>query len=359
MDLIHEYEPMRQPTYAILDGLQDPAYAQALSRRWHEAGFENRVEPARQRAALAPGPGDGRPCLEESDLDRAARIARPFGIELRERAGGTFIPDNDPEALENQTRREYRARFAQALVFGLPALALHYAGPLLAGGAASEPAGLFYPWLFEALLVGWACLVGGWPILWQGALALVHLRPTGDLVTALVLLLTWLASAAGVLGLALGLAPWFGQAGPLFHATLFALLLAVGQRCLLYRYLDHLAAGGPWLLRGHRHLAGGWIAGALATGLFLGPRLGVAVALVLPPLAGLAAVNPYTPGPAALLPAVAFALLLILGPTRLEMTLHGAEIEAAAGFGLIATLAIGRGWSSLSSHDLTAGETLP
>ena len=136
---------------------------------------------------------------------------------------------------------EYKSRFATALVFGLHALVLHYTGAILTGGAV-DPRSMFYPWFLEMLLVGWACLAAGWPILWQGALALIQLRATGDLLISLIVWITFIPSAASVVSMVVMDDPWIGsRMDTMWHASLAAITLAVCNRWLTYRVIHRLA----------------------------------------------------------------------------------------------------------------------
>ena len=53
--------------------------------------------------------------LGEADVDRAAAIARRFGIEVRDRVGTTFKADNDLAALHGHMAYEYKSRLATRL----------------------------------------------------------------------------------------------------------------------------------------------------------------------------------------------------------------------------------------------------
>ena len=61
--------------------------------------------------------------------------------------------------------REYKYRFAQSTVFGLPVIALHYLGPTLGGPEAGRWSGLF-----QLLLTGWVMYVGVVGMLIEGIL---------------------------------------------------------------------------------------------------------------------------------------------------------------------------------------------
>jgi hypothetical protein len=70
--------------------------------------------------------------------------------------------------------REYKYRFAQSSVFGLPVVALHFAGPSLGGADAARWAGLL-----QVLLASWVMYVG---LMAMGVEALMRRRLTVDAV---------------------------------------------------------------------------------------------------------------------------------------------------------------------------------
>ncbi|MDX1682348.1 MAG: hypothetical protein R3336_04430 [Phycisphaeraceae bacterium] len=330
-------------THVLFDGLQDPAHARALSQRLTAAGYANTVDPTGQSGWIAAE--DGHPLTEEETLNAVA-ITRAFGIELRDRAGRQFRAENDLDNLRHQTAREYRARLAQGLVFGLPALLVHYFGPVLAGAGASEPGGMLYPWLIEGVLVGWACLVAGWPILWQAGLSLIHLRPTGDLLTASLVLLSFIPSAVGVIALAFTDTPWMPADGPFFHATLALVVLATAQRWWIYRLAPRLAGRADLLPRGISRILLGWLMLAVAVLVLTGNwPLALAVGLLMPPMAGLGTVNGLTPGITTLLPIIAWTGFWLIAPASLVPST--AEIEIAAGFQLVMLVVFWLGWRQL------------
>ncbi len=340
--------PVADRIHLVLDGLHDPSHAHELSRRWTESGYDNVVDLAGQSGWIAPGAETASP-LTEADVGRAASIARGLAVSLHDRTGRTFRSDADLRELRHHVTREYRRRSALAFMFGLPAVALHYAAPTLAGSHAARD--LAVPWLLELLLVGWACFAAGWPILWQGALGLVHRRPSGDVVTAVVVLLSFVPSAIAVVGMTFGVEPWFatdGIGGPLFHATALTLWIALTQRWMLHRCANRLSGRATWALRGFRHLAVAWLAGVLLLAATVGWEWSVAFGMLLPPSLSLGAINRRCPGWSASLPLFAFAPFLLLAPQSLSLNVTGIQVEIAAGFSLIMTLTFVVGWRGVA-----------
>ena len=217
-------------TLVILDGLGDPSLGQELSSRWAQAGFKNGVDVAGQWAWLS----ENAQALTEEKIDQAATIAGSIGLTIRDRAGKTFVPVNDLEQMRRQIVFEYRSRLATTLVFGIPALTLHYVGRVLACGRGDEPSAMAYPWLIEMMLVAWTLVAAGAPIIWQAALSLIHLRLTADLLSGLIIAFSFLPSAIGVLSTLVVDEPWFGANGPSFHASLLAVVITVLARWQLH-----------------------------------------------------------------------------------------------------------------------------
>jgi len=371
-------------TYVILDGLQDPALGQALSSRWAQAGLANGVDVSGQCAWLWQGhEEDGSPdnvvdhagqsegqcvekCVEkcvgksasltEADVARAAAIARTFGLEVRDRVGQTFVADNDLAALRARMAYEYKSRLATALVFGLPALALHYVGPVLAGGGGQDARAMLYPWLFELLLVGWACVAAGWPILWQGALSARRLRATGDLLTTLIVAVAFIPSAVGVLSMAVVNEPWFGApaggGGPTFGVAMVAIVLSVLQRWLAHRSARQLSGKAHLMLTGYSRLVMGWLVLSVVVGVMGGWHWGLTMGLLMPPMISLGAVNPWSGSWSMVLPVFAFAGFILIGPGALGQSLEGVGIETVAGFGLIMTCVFALGWGRYSPRSV-------
>ena len=88
----------------------------------------------------------------------------------------------------HQRRIEYKYRCAQAIIFGIPVIALQYLGPALGGDEAPR-------WIaiLQALLAGWAVYVGAAGMLFEGLLTIKRgLAP--DLIIAILSIATYLYS---------------------------------------------------------------------------------------------------------------------------------------------------------------------
>src|SRR4051812_28011999 len=75
--------------------------------------------------------------------------------------------------------REYRFRFGQSIVFGLPVVVLQFWGTGLGGREAAKWVGIF-----QALLAGWVVYVSAAGMLFEGILLLPR-RVSADLICAL------------------------------------------------------------------------------------------------------------------------------------------------------------------------------
>jgi len=140
--------------------------------------------------------------------------------------------DNRKLQIANSERlREYKYRFSQSIVFGLPVIALQLYGRAL-GPTDSER----WVSLLQALLAGWVLYVN-LGMLFDGILRLPARRITGDFViaaTALLLYVYSLISAAhGIVTTRLLFRPL------LFHVCVIALAAWSGWRW--------------WRMRGHGH----------------------------------------------------------------------------------------------------------
>lgn len=319
-------------THVILDGLTDPRVARDLSAAWAAAGFDNQVDPAGQCATIAVD--------DEAAMDRAAAIARTFGLEVRDRAGNTFAVDNDLTALRQRVTHEYKSRFATAIVFGLPALLLHYLSPVLVG-ADVTPRGMLYSWLIQLLLVGWLIIAAGWPMLWQAALSVRGLRASADVLTVAAALLAFLPSCVAWVGVVVSDEPWLSQA--YFHAAVYVMLLATLQRWLSHRAAAGMSGRATLMILATGRLLGTWLIVIVAATLVGGWQWGIAMGLLMPPLVSLGAINPWSPGPSAALPVFAFAGALVFGGATMV-------VEIAAGFQLMMVLVFAFGWRATSRN---------
>lgn len=334
-------------THVMLDGLHVTGHARQLSQRWAARGLVNAVDPAGQAAWLAREDGQA---LTEAQVDDAAAVARTFGVELRDRVGSAFVPANDLDALRDRLAYEFKSRFATALVFGLPALGLHYGAGLLTT-TSDGPRAMLYPWAFEWLLVGWACLAAGWPMLWNGLLAAVHLRATSDLLLTLIVAATLLPGLAGIAAIIVTGDTWLGIGpadGPMLHVPLCAVMLSCLQRWRFHRAARALAGRGDWMPPAVNRMAGLWVALSVVAWAWQGREMGLAIALLWPPLVALGAINPWSPGASMLLPVLGFASVLLVGPEALQLPVRGVAVEIAAGFGLMMTGVFVAGWGALS-----------
>jgi hypothetical protein len=128
--------------------------------------------------------------------------------------------------------REYKYRFAQSVVFGLPVLALQRFGPTLGGPEA-------WRWvaLLQALLAGWVMYVAAAGMLFEGLLLLAARRLTPDFLPAIVGLACY---AVGLLRSGrLILRPASPPLAPTFHWAVLALLLWTGLRWWLLAKKEH------------------------------------------------------------------------------------------------------------------------
>jgi len=88
--------------------------------------------------------------------------------------------------------REYKYRFAQCLVFGLPVLALHFFGPKLGGAEAGRWAGLL-----GALLSGWCLYVGALAMVSEGAMLLAFGKMRFELLLGIVVVVFYVVGVVG------------------------------------------------------------------------------------------------------------------------------------------------------------------
>ena len=152
-------------------------------------------------------------------------LFRDFVVQLNFSDQPPFKTMPDPEASPEiravlnrpatERLREYKYRFAQSTVFGLPVIALHYFGPSLGGPEAGRWAGML-----QMLLAGWVIYVGAMGMLVEGILLR---KTTADALIALLAIGLYLASAIGVVSL-------FATAKPsaipgMFHAAVILIMV--------------------------------------------------------------------------------------------------------------------------------------
>lgn len=367
-----------QRTHVIIDGLQDPVLARDLSARWMAAGFRNAVDIAGQCAWLERDAdvdkdanvegnehdesiGDeknnenaaivDRP-LNEEDVARAGGIARAFGVEIRDRAGKSFVAANQLPALREQMIYEYRTRFAQSLVFGLPAVILHYIGPVLAVGGGESASNMLYPWMIEMVLVGWALWAGGLPILWQGVMSALHLRTTADLLTTAIVFAAFIPSLIGVVSVIFGHEPWFNsgqgstsQAGPTFHVAMLAIMLALFQRWRMFKHAHRLTGRASLMMPRFNRLCAAWIVAMFVAMFVFEWRTALGVGLLMPALLSAGGINKLSPGWSMALPVLAFVPLFLFGDRFTNTQMDGIRIEVAVGFQLLMAVVFAISWS--------------
>jgi len=336
----------------VLEGLQEPRWGMALSRQWADAGLPNRLDVAGQCAELySCEEGQATPVsagrLSESDLQRAAAMARGYGVVLHDRIGRGFMAGIELAQLREHVAGQTRQRFAAALMFGLPVLALHYAAPYLAG--VGGPSRMVFPWLFATALSGWVCVAAGWPLLWNGILALVRLRPAGDALSALLLITAFGVSLRPLVILAMAdVAPLAPIKAPIFHAVVFVLWTALIQRWLVQRAASRLGGRSSWMLHGHRRIVTAWCLLAACVVFTFGWHRAVGFGMLLPPALSFGAINRRAAGWSATLPVGGFAFVYLFGPDALGMDVEGAEIEIAAGFAALMTIVFAMGWREMT-----------
>ena len=174
------------------------------------------AEPAPQRLPAAAPPSAAHP--------RAAHLPAP-----------SLLDRSDPERL-----REFKYRFGQSVVFGLPVVALELVGRSLGGPEADR-----WVTLFQALLAGWVVYVGATGMAIEGAfLLLARRRPPvwllADLVVASAAMLLYLISLTRLVPL-LG-----GRSVPGGWPSLFAgvVVLLAAWSCLRWWAIKN-SAGKP------------------------------------------------------------------------------------------------------------------
>jgi len=310
----------RHTMILMLDGIGDHATARRLTRDLSDEGLASRADPAGMWLEV-----ESNEPIDEAFSDRVSEIARRSGMEPRDRVGSSFVPGIGIDALRRRLAHEWTSRFATGLVFLLPALALHYLHPHLAGATN------YVPNLIEAVLVGWAIIAAAWPVVYQALLSLAALRLSPDLFQGSLILVSFLIGVGQTLA---------DQSATMFDITIYAVLLIALQRMVVWRNV--------WKLEGRAHLMlplnrvlGVILAGALAT-LFFDARGAGSMMLATPAMMGLLAVNRLAHPFVWVAPIVLFAAFIAWSPLVLPAELLTARTESAAAFCALLTILCGR-----------------
>ncbi len=128
-----------------------------------------------------------------------------------------FVLLNRPD---DQRLREYKYRFSQAAVFGLPVLALQAWGHALGGDEAERWVGVL-----QALLAGWVVYVGAAGMLFEGLIVLPR-RVMADLITALAAVLAYVFSLVSVVHVLFTGQLWYRPL--LFHVSVMVVAAWTG-----------------------------------------------------------------------------------------------------------------------------------
>ena len=121
---------------------------------------------------------------------------------------------------DDQRLREYKYRFSQAVVFGLPVLALEAWGRALGGVEADRWVGIL-----QALLAGWVVYVGAAGMLFEGLISLPR-RVMVDLLPSLLAVGAYLFSVLSVLHVLFTADLWYRPL--LFHVSVLIVALWTG-----------------------------------------------------------------------------------------------------------------------------------
>ena len=133
---------------------------------------------------------------------------------------------------DDQRLREYKYRFSQAVVFGLPVLALQIWGRALGGPEADRWAGTL-----QALLAGWVVYVGAAGMVFEGVILLSR-RVTADLIPALLAVSAYLFSLISVLHVLFTGHLWYRPL--LFHVSVIVIAAWTGWQW--YRWSHRASA---------------------------------------------------------------------------------------------------------------------
>ncbi len=121
---------------------------------------------------------------------------------------------------DDQRLREYKYRFSQAVVFGLPVLALQAWGGALGGSESDRWVGIL-----QALLAGWVVYVGAAGMLFEGLLLLPR-RVMADLIPALGAVIAYAFSLISVLHVLFTGQLWYRPL--LFHVSVIVVAAWTG-----------------------------------------------------------------------------------------------------------------------------------
>lgn len=124
---------------------------------------------------------------------------------------------------QSQRKIEFKYRCSQAIIFGLPVIALQYFGHRLAPGIEADR----WIGILQALLAGWVVYVGAAGMLVEG-LILLRNRFTFDLPIAVAAILFYLHSVISVTGVFVRGSPFYGPL--LFHWAVIILAVWSGWR---------------------------------------------------------------------------------------------------------------------------------
>ncbi len=303
----------------MLDGMGDPIIARDLTRALHESlGLVARADPAGMWLEI-----ESEQPIDEALSDRVADVARRLGFEPRDRASSSFVPSLTAGQLRQRLAFEWTSRWATGLVFLLPALALHYLTPSLAQG------GRLIPGMIEATLVIWSLVAAGWPIIWQGLLAIFARRMTPDLFNL----------AGLVVSLLYGLVMVALARENTLHMTSYFIIAATLQRLIIWRRAERLQ-GQSHLMPPARWLLGVVLIAGLALACFDFAG-GMAALLAMPAMIGVLSCNRLVHPFGALMPAALMSGFLALAPAVVSAAQLAGRIEAAFAFNALLTLAYG------------------
>jgi hypothetical protein len=138
---------------------------------------------------------------------------------------------------DDQRLREYKYRFSQAVVFGLPVLALELWGRALGGPESDRWVGIL-----QALLAGWVVYVGAMGMLFEG-LILLPRRVMPDLFPALLAAAAYLFSLISVLHVIVTGQLWYRPL--LFHVSVMVVGLWTGIQWYRWSRRTSAASGSP------------------------------------------------------------------------------------------------------------------